>query len=141
MKKLITVLAFAGLTFFGSDAAQGQGFVVVVNASNPATSVAKTELSNIMMKKATKWSHGADAAPVDNTSAVRDAFSQAVHGRGASAIQAHWQQQIFAGKDVPPPEKASDTAVLEFVRSTPGAVGYVSSGAALGAGVKTIQVN
>jgi len=36
---------------------------------------------------------------------------------------------IFSGKGIPPPEKPYDADVVAFVRETPGAVGYVSSGA------------
>ena len=50
-----------------------------------------------------------------------------------------WQQQIFAGKDVPPDTKASDADVIAFVSATPGAIGYVSAGAAV-AGVKVVKV-
>jgi hypothetical protein len=49
-----------------------------------------------------------------------------LHKRTASAIDAYWQQQIFSGRGVPPPVLPNDDAVVEYVRKTPGAVGYVS---------------
>jgi hypothetical protein len=49
------------------------------------------------------------------------------------------QQRIFAGRGLPPPELESDEAVLRYVRSRPGAVGYVSERAELG-GVKVLGV-
>jgi len=42
--------------------------------------------------------------------------------------------------NVPPPEKASDDEVLAFVRANPGGIGYVSSGAQVGAGIKVLEV-
>ena len=143
MHRFLTRLVLAAaLVLAGSRTAQAQDYVVVVNAANPAASVSKAEASNIFLKKAAKWSHGAAAQPVDQqkSSAVRDAFSKGVHGKPASAIASYWQQQIFSGKDVPPAEKGSDAEVLAFVRANPGAVGYVSAGADLGAGVKSIPV-
>jgi ABC-type phosphate transport system substrate-binding protein len=135
MKRILIVLA-ALLALAGARGANAQGYVVVVNASNSASSLSKAEVSNIFLKKSSRLS------PVDlsKNSPVRDAFSRAVHGRPAAAIASYWQQQIFAGKDVPPAEKASDAEVLSYVRSTPNGIGYVSAGAALGSGVKAVTV-
>jgi hypothetical protein len=49
-----------------------------------------------------------------------------------AAVKAYWQQRIFSGRGVPPPALDSDQAVLEYVASHPGAVGYVSGAAAVG---------
>ena len=108
-----------------------EGFQVVVNAANPISSVPKDQLSRIFMKKTQKWENGQAIAPVDldQASPVRAAFSKTVHGKPVSAVASYWQQQIFAGRDVPPAEKASDTAVIAFVKANAGAVGYVSGNA------------
>ena len=115
--------------------AAAQGYVVVVNAAGPAT-LTKDEVSKAFLKK------GSALAAVDQgkTARVRDAFSKDVLGRPASAIATYWQQQIFAGKDVPPPEKGSDADVLAFVKGNPKAIGYVAGGAALPDGVKAVTV-
>lgn len=112
-----------------------QGFVVVVNAAGPA-SLSKDEVSKAFLKK------GSALAAVDQgkSAKVRDAFSKDVLGRPASAVATYWQQQIFAGKDVPPPEKGSDAEVLAFVKGNPKAIGYVAAGTALGDGVKAVAV-
>ena len=119
-----------------SRSARAQGYVVVVNAASAVSTISKGELSSVFLKKSAKLT------PVDQPkgSALRDAFSKAVHGRPASAIATYWQQQIFAGKDVPPPEKGDDAAVLAFVKGTPNGVGYVAAGTALGDGVKAVAV-
>lgn len=142
MKRIaFLILALAAL-FTGREAA-AQDFQVVVNAANGASSISKDELSKIFLKKSTQWPGGGTAMAVDLKAgdATREAFSQAVHGRGASAIASYWQQQIFAGKDVPPEEKGSAADVIAFVASNPGAVGYVPAGTDLGNGVKAISVN
>jgi len=54
-------------------------------------------------------------------------------------LDTYWQQQIFSGKDVPPSNKSSDDDVIAFVKSNPGAIGYVSGSAAV-AGVKVVAV-
>jgi hypothetical protein len=40
---------------------------------------------------------------------------------------------------VPPPERRSDAEIVEYVRTTPGAIGYVSERAAV-AGVRVVHV-
>jgi hypothetical protein len=52
---------------------------------------------------------------------------------------AYWQQQIFSGRGVPPLELSTETAVVEYVRAHPGAVGYVSAGADI-RGLKVVEV-
>ena len=121
--------------FAPAGPAHAQGYVVVVNAAGPAA-LSKGDASNAFLKKG-----GALVAVDQGKSAkVRDAFSRDVLGRPASAVATYWQQQIFAGKDVPPPEKGSDADVLAFVKSNPKAIGYVAAGTDLGAGVKAVAL-
>jgi hypothetical protein len=64
---------------------------------------------------------------------VRRLFTQAVIGRSVSAVRSYWQQPVFSGRDVPPPELDGDAAVVRWVLEHPGAVGYVGGDADLGA--------
>lgn len=129
-------MAFVVAFVMPSTRAQAQGFVVIVNSADAASTLSKSEVSNIFLKKSSKL------VPVDQAknSSIREAFTKAVHGRPTAAIQSYWQQQIFAGKDVPPAEKASDADVVAFVKATPGSIGYVSDKAELGSGVKAITI-
>jgi hypothetical protein len=85
---------------------------------------------------------GSPVLPVDllQGSPVRASFSKEIHDRGVEAVKAYWQQVIFSGRGVPPPEEESGTAVVEYVRSHPGAIGYVSVRTPLGEGVKVLKV-
>jgi ABC-type phosphate transport system substrate-binding protein len=141
MIRAIVFLAACAALLTPPAAAQ-QGYVVIVNDANGVSSVSATELSRMFMKKQNRWASGHDVVPVDlpESAAAREAFSAQVHGKPVSAVHAFWQQQIFSGRAVPPAEKGSDDQVVAFVRSTPGAIGYVSAGASLGAGVRRVQV-
>lgn len=122
--------------------AQAAAFRVVVHASNTVTELSKAELARIFLKKTTTWADGKPALPVDlgPQSPVRRGFSQRVLQRDVAAAKTYWQQMIFSGRAVPPPEKPSEAEVLAFVRTNPGAVGYVSADAALGDGLKHVTV-
>ena len=117
-------------------------FKVIVHESVKVQSLPKKTVSDFFLKKATKWEGGAAVVPVDQleSSAVRDAFSRAVHGKPAAAIKSYWTQQIFSGRDVPPVEKKSDAEVIAFVKANPGAIGYVSESASAD-GVRVLTVN
>ena len=127
-------------TLVGSANAQDR-FRVIVNPANPATSLSSAELSRLFLKKTVSWPGGLPVAAVDQErkSSVRRAFSRAVHAKDPDAIVSHWQTMVFSGRDTPPPVKASDASVIEFVRSNPGAIGYVSETADL-AGVKALAI-
>jgi ABC-type phosphate transport system substrate-binding protein len=145
IKRLIAVLIlFGALTPKASAApAATASYKVVVNSANPASSMVRDDLAKLFLKKVTTWPSGQPVQPVDQSkdSAVRKAFSQAVLGKDVSAVESFWQQAIFSGRGVPPPEKSSDADVLAFVRANPNAVGYVTGGADLGASVKELPVN
>ena len=119
---------------------QTMAFVVVVNATNPASSIARSELAALFTRKEESWGDGTPAFPVDLPAddPVREAFTAAIHGKTPQAIRAYWQQQSFSGRAVPPPERDSDEQVLAYVRTTVGAVGYVRATARLGPGVKVL---
>lgn len=133
---LITTIIIASM------ALQAQSFKVIVNNSNPATSLSAGEVSNYFLKKTSKWSNGEKVVPVDLNadSAIREAFSKSVHKKSVGAIKSYWQQYVFAGSGTPPVEKNNDSDVLDYVRKNAGAIGYISSGADA-SGVKVITIN
>lgn len=141
MSKIRIALAVLALAL-GAERASAQGFVVVVNAANPVASIKKDRANGLFLKRVTRWDDGSPVMPVnlDRTSATREAFSRAVHGKSVNAIESNWQQQIFAGRESPPAERRGDAEVLAFVRANPGAIGYVSEGAPLGADVKAVPI-
>jgi hypothetical protein len=57
-----------------------------------------------------------------------------------AAIKAYWQQRIFSGRGVPPPELGTDAHVVAYVLKYDGAVGYVSAAAEL-EGTRVVTVS
>ena len=137
----IAIALLAG-TVLITGTAQAASYKIIVNNSVSVSSLSKKAVSDLFLKKATKWESGAAVTPVDqlDSSNAREGFSKAVHGKTAAAVKSYWNQQIFSGRDVPPVEKKSDAEVLAFVRSTTGAIGYVSE-AASAEGVRVVTIN
>ena len=123
-------------------AAAAQDFTVIVNAANPVASMQKTEVAKLFLKKTTAWESGQAVSPVELPAAAkaREAFAHSVLNKSIAQVKSYWQQQIFSGRDVPPPEKQTENDVVAFVRSNPGAIGYVSKGMDIGRGVKALSV-
>lgn len=116
-------------------------YQVVVHPSNPTDILTKEQLGKMFLKKIVKWDTGTPIVPVDQApiAPVRAVFNRLVHAKPASAIASYWQQQIFAGRDVPPAEKGGDAAVIAFVKANPGAIGYVTAGVGT-EGVKLLNI-
>jgi ABC-type phosphate transport system substrate-binding protein len=141
MKKIAIVLAVMIATMI--IAQEAKSYKIIVNDSNPINSISKKDLAKIFLKKLTKWDNGSTILPVDQveTATVREAFSKDVLKKTIAATKAYWQEQIFSGRGVPPPEKASDKEVIDYVKANPGAIGYVSQNATIpSSGVKVIEV-
>jgi ABC-type phosphate transport system substrate-binding protein len=130
------------LSFMSIPSAKTTGFKVIVNQDTDITSLTKKQVSRLFLKKVKTWDNNLKVAPVDLPSSadVRGIFSKKIHGKSVSAVKAYWQQRVFSGRDVPPPEKESDASIVAFVRNNPGAIGYVSENADV-RGVKVISVD
>jgi hypothetical protein len=114
---------------------------VIVNPKNPAASVRVAFLQDAFLKKSTRWPHDVVIHPADMkpSSPTRVTFSREVLGRPVVAVRSYWQQRIFSGRDVPPPELESDEKVVAHVLKYEGAVGYISGTANVG-GAKPVTL-
>jgi ABC-type phosphate transport system substrate-binding protein len=108
-------------------------FRVIVHPNNPARSATRAFLADAFLKKVTRWEGDEIIRPVDlhQDSDVRRHFTENVLKRSVAAVRSYWQQRIFSGRDVPPPEVDADEGVIAHVLRYPGAVGYIAGGTKL----------
>jgi ABC-type phosphate transport system substrate-binding protein len=116
-------------------------FVVIVNPSNPATTLDQTFVADAFLKKIAQWPNDQAIRPADllSSSPVRRSFTEGILRRSIEAVKGYWQQRIFSGRDVPPPEFESDDDVVRYVLKYGGGIGYVSPTASLN-GAKIVSV-
>jgi ABC-type phosphate transport system substrate-binding protein len=116
-------------------------YVLITHAANPVMALSRDQAAAYFLKRTPKWPDGRVVEPVDlpAESRVRVGFSHEVLRRSPSAVSAYWIQEIFAGRSEPPPVKSSETAVLDYVERTPGAIGYVAA-RSVSAGVHVLLV-
>jgi|APFre7841882630_1041343.scaffolds.fasta_scaffold93943_2 ABC-type phosphate transport system substrate-binding protein len=138
---LIFLLVAIGISAVRIGAEDASAYKLIVHPSNPAAQMTRLKVGEFFLKKATRWPDALPVMPVEPSgkSPVRQRFTLEVYGKQVIAISAYWQQMIFSGKGVPPPEKSNDADVVAFVRDTPGAIGYVWAGADV-SGVKVVAV-
>lgn len=142
-------LALLGLALCGGTVLDGglaradepRPFRVIVHPSNALKEAERAFVANAFLKKVTRWSEGEVIRAVDlrADNPARRRFTEEVLKRSVGAVRSYWQQRIFSGRDVPPPELESDEGVVAFVAKYPAAVGYVSGAAKL-AGVRELVI-
>jgi ABC-type phosphate transport system substrate-binding protein len=87
----------------------------------------RESISLIYKRKQKYWENGTRIQPVNlpTTHPLRRAFSQTILGQAPEALEDYWREMYFHGV-LPPYVLASEEAVILFVSTTPGAIGYVS---------------
>lgn len=109
---------------------QAAAFVVIVNKANPVRTLTIVELRRIFMKQTRMWPHAESIVPVDwdATSPHREAFSRQVLARSVREMGDYWVQQSVTQGLAPPSTQRSARALLRFIASVPGAIGYLPPG-------------
>ncbi len=103
--------------------------VVIASASQPLKlALDHDELRNIYLKKIFIDEDGRRLIPVNLPpgTPLRALFASRLIGMGEPQLASYWNRQYFQGV-IPPYVLASQQAVVRFVATTPGAIGYVAS--------------
>ncbi len=134
---LITIWMLIGFSFVVS----AQQYKIIVHNSNTTANLSKKQVSAYLLKRKTRWPDKKRVYPVDlsSRSSVRISFSKEIHRKSVSQVRAFWQQSVFAGKASPPSEKNNDQAVIQYVKTHQGAIGYISN-KTKATGVKVINI-
>ena len=113
---------------------EGPSYRIIVHPDNPTSKASPKFLANAFLKQVTRWDGGDWIRPVDlkPQTTTRRRFSETILNRSVAAVKSYWQQRIFSGRGVPPPELESDEAVVAYIMKHRGAVGYVSPAADIG---------
>jgi ABC-type phosphate transport system substrate-binding protein len=139
------ILAFAALAIglaSTSIADDRPGFKLIINPENTVDSLDRDFVRDVYLKKATEWQDGETVHPLDLSAsfAAREKFTSHIIRKTPAQLRAYWNQQIFSGKGVPPPEADSIRSVVSYVLSHRGAVGYIPGDADPGK-AKVIKVH
>jgi ABC-type phosphate transport system substrate-binding protein len=124
-------IALLGVSVVASSrsAAAESALVIIVNPQNRVVTLSGKFVGEAFLKRVTRWSDGELIAPVDLTarSPVRAEFARTVLKRPLTAVRMYFQQLVFSGRGLPPPELDSEAAVVRYVARHRGGLGYVSA--------------
>ena len=106
----------------------------LVIVCNSATTLDADEILDVFLG-GKQFSNGIKLIPVDNAAAQGE-FLAKVLRMNSVKYTTYWTKKSFRDGTRQPSQKVTDADVLEFVRRTPGGVGYVRS---IPGGVKVIK--
>lgn len=115
-----TFVALAGLAL-PSSGALAEVFVI----AHPSVQVASGDVRDVFVGDK-QFAGSVKLVPVDNGAAQEQFLAKALRMESAKYNSA-WTKKSFREGLNPPAVKSGDAEVIEFVKRTPGAVGYVTS--------------
>lgn len=101
--------------------------------AHPSVNLSAAEVRDVFLGER-QWLGDLKLVPVDNL-AAHDQFLSRVLQTDSPKYAARWLRKSFREGLAAPPMKGSDSEVIEFVRATRGAIGYLSAPAT---GVKVL---
>lgn len=117
---------FAMLLLGGAAARAADGIAVIVAPDHPLASLDRAAVAAIFKRRQRVTGDGTALVPLNLPAAdrLRIAFSRAVYDQDPGELDAYWNERYFHGIS-PPHVVNSVEAMLRFVASTRGAIGYV----------------
>lgn len=117
----IALLVFAGTVGWSAEV------FILVNNTVPDKSLEKESIERIYLGKKSQWSNGTRVVPVIlKAGATHTAFVKKILDRDASQFSTYWKQAVFTGRGMPPKSFETEAELIDYVSTTPGAIGYAS---------------
>lgn len=100
---------------------------VVVNAGNAVPALTQKEALDLFMGRNRHFANGLKAQTFDlaRTSPERETFYRLLTGMDMAQVNSYWSRLMFSGQTLPPQLLASEDAMVEALRRSPGAIGYL----------------
>ena len=102
-------------------------FYLVVQSANPQPSLTQKEAVDLFMGRNRAFRNGdlAQVYDLPRDSAARADFYQRLTGMGPAQVNSYWARLMFSGQTMPPQSVVDETAMLDTVKHTTGAIGWV----------------
>jgi ABC-type phosphate transport system substrate-binding protein len=109
------------------SAAHAQDVMLIVNKDSPISEISASDVRAIFMGTKTRFADGSHATPVTlKGGPAHEVFLRNHVGERPDEFRAQWRKAVFTGQGAMPRAFDSESALIEFVAATPGALGYVS---------------
>ena len=140
MKQLKLVMAFfmvLSIALAASPGAAQEGVYIIVNESNPTSSLTAAELAKIFKGSKKSWGDGSKIVPVVQKSEVKGFFD--LIGSTKTKYDKYWIKLSLSGKATPLRSLSDDAVVLGYVKENKNSIGYVRTKGDL-SGVKVVDI-
>ena len=105
--------------------------VPIVNADHSVDAIAEKQLKKMLLGKTKSWDDGTSVIIVLlEGGKTHDKFVKKYAGKTSKQFQNFWRKMVFSGKGKMPQSFATEEELVAFVAGNPGAVGYITKGAA-----------
>lgn len=119
---------------FATPALASAGVVVIAHPSVSLQMLDAEQVAQLYLGRVTALPDGTRPVVLDlmEGDPQRVEFSERVLGKSEQQLRSYWTRMIFTGKGQPPRTLNSSADMLRVVANTPGAIGYLDSGAVTG---------
>jgi len=132
MKKIFLFLFLIGtLMSFKMNTTGGTNIVIVINKDNPVTTLSASEAKLYWLRKVKKrWPDiNKNIRPADfkSKNAAQETFYSKVLGMTASDVETYFTQKQYESAEKPQDKFGSESDLINFVASEPGAIGFIDA--------------
>ncbi|MGB2603192.1 MAG: hypothetical protein WBC78_06330 [Candidatus Sulfotelmatobacter sp.] len=107
--------------------AHAQDVVLVTNKSVQVSEISAADLRAIFLGEKTRFADGSHVVPVTlKGGPAHEVFLRKHVGESPDEFRALWRKVVFTGQGAMPRAFDSESALIDYVAATPGALGYVS---------------
>jgi ABC-type phosphate transport system substrate-binding protein len=100
--------------------------VIIANNSVRDTSASKADIRDVFMGGSSNLKNGTHVVPILlKGGAAHVEFLVLFIGRSDAGFQSNWKSLVFSGQSSMPRSVDSESAMVQYVETTPGAIGYV----------------
>ncbi len=102
--------------------------VVIANSEVKEQSINAATLKSIYLGKRKKWDDGSKVVLTSlKDGDTADRFLKGALRKTVKQFLTYWKKMVFTGKGAMPRLFATEAELVDYVRSTPGAIGFVSA--------------
>lgn len=131
MIKNVTFLSFILAAFIGSIlpasvTAGNVGVIVITNHSVKTNSITQKDLEKIYVGKKTRWGKGEKIVPVLlDIPDIHESFLSKYIKKSPEQFNNYWKRLVFTGRGKELKSFKNQDEIIEFIKNTKGAIGYL----------------
>jgi ABC-type phosphate transport system substrate-binding protein len=128
LARTLAAAALSALLMSPARPALAGDIYIVVNATNPVSTLTRNEALDLFMGRSRQFAGGLSAQPLDQArnSTARSTFYRLLTGMDMSQVNSYWARLMFSGQTQPPRPLDNEEAMVEALKRSPGAIGYLT---------------